>query len=166
MCDRSIYQGIAASSARIRLAARGTHEAQSCMGRPGRSTAVEGCLDERGKYREIPIVSAEQRQALDNAKALAGTGSLIPQGMRYKDQLERFKSQCAKAGIAHVHGQRHRYAQLRYEELAGWKCPACGGPSAKQLTLSQKARDRAVRLLVSRELGHEREQITSVYLGR
>lgn len=119
-----------------------------------------------GKYREVAIVSEEQRNALDNAKALAGTGSLIPQGMRYKDQLERFKSQCAKAGIAHVHGQRHRYAQLRYEELAGWKCPACGGPSAKRLTPEQRARDRAVRLLVSRELGHEREQITSVYLGR
>lgn len=119
-----------------------------------------------GKYREIPIVTAEQRKALDDAKALAGTGSLIPEGMRYKDQLERFKSQCAKAGIAHVHAQRHRFAQLQYEELAGWKCPACGGPTAKQLTPEQRARDRAVRLLVSRELGHEREQITSVYLGR
>lgn len=119
-----------------------------------------------GKYREVPIISAEQRHALDDAKALAGTGSLIPQGIRYKDQLERFKSQCAKAGIARVHGQRHRYAQLRYEELAGWKCPACGGPTSKQLTPEQKARDRTARLRISMELGHEREAISAVYLGR
>ncbi len=119
-----------------------------------------------GKYREIPIVSEGQRRALDDAKALAGNGSLIPQGRRYKDQLERFKSQCAKAGITHVHGQRHRYAQLRYEALAGWKAPTCGGPTSKQLTPEQRRRDREVRLLISKELGHEREQITSVYLGR
>jgi len=119
-----------------------------------------------GKYREIPIVSGVQRKALDDAKALAGKGSLIPEGMRYKDQLERFKSQCDRAGIMHVHGQRHRYAQLRFQELTGWKAPACGGPTSKQLTPEQRARDRAVRLLISKELGHEREQIASVYLGR
>ncbi len=119
-----------------------------------------------GKYREVPIITSAQRAALDDAKALAGKGSLIPKVMRYKDQLERFKAQCAKAGISRVHGQRHHYAQERYEALTGWKAPACGGPTSKQLTPEQKARDRAVRLLISKELGHEREQITSVYLGR
>lgn len=54
-----------------------------------------------GKYRELPIVSGVQRKALDDAKALAGKGSLIPEGMRYKDQLEGFKSQCDRAGIMH-----------------------------------------------------------------
>lgn len=81
-----------------------------------------------GKYREIPITTAEQRAVLDKAKALAGKGSLIPRSMRYKDQLNRFKAQCEKAGIRKVHGQRHRYAQKRYEALTGWKAPACGGP--------------------------------------
>ncbi|HEX9173098.1 MAG TPA: phage integrase N-terminal domain-containing protein [Telluria sp.] len=119
-----------------------------------------------GKYREIPITTEAQRAALDDAKALAGKGSLIPEGMRYKDQLERFKAQCDKAGISHVHGLRHRFAQERYEALTGWKAPACGGPTSKQLTPEQKARDRAVRLLISKELGHEREQITATYLGR
>jgi hypothetical protein len=119
-----------------------------------------------GKYREVEVVTAAQRAALDNAKAVAGNGSLIPKGMRYKDQLERFKAQCDKAGISRVHGLRHQYAQERYAALTGWKCPACGGPTSKQLTPEQKARDRAVRLLISKALGHEREQITSVYLGR
>jgi integrase len=119
-----------------------------------------------GKAREIPITTEAQRAALDTAKALAGKSSLIPKGMRYKDQLERFKAQCAQAGVTGVHGQRHRYAQERYEALTGWKTPACGGPTSKQFTPEQKARDRAARMVISKELGHEREQITAVYLGR
>jgi hypothetical protein len=34
------------------------------------------------------------------------------------------------------------------------------------LTLPQKALDRKVRLCISQGMGHEREQITAVYLGR
>lgn len=97
---------------------------------------------------------------------MAGQGGLIPKEMRYVDQLNRFKAQCAKAGIDGVHGLRHLYAQVRYAELTGWKCPACGGPTAKQLAPAQKAIDRSARLVISKELGHEREQITAVYLGR
>jgi hypothetical protein len=119
-----------------------------------------------GKYREVPIITAAQRAALDDAKALAGKGSLIPKGMRYKDQLERFKAQCAKAGICRVHGLRHHWAQERYETLTGWKAPACGGPTSKQLSAEQKVRDRTARLQISKELGHEREQVSSIYLGR
>ena len=37
---------------------------------------------------------------------------------------------------------------------------------AKQLSADQKVIDRQARLTISRELGHEREQITAVYLGR
>lgn len=119
-----------------------------------------------GKYREVPIITAAQRTALDDAKALAGKGSLIPKGMRYKDQLERFKAQCTKAEICRVHGLRHHWAQERYETLTGWKAPACGGPTSKQLSAEQKVRDRAARLQISKELGHEREQVSSIYLGR
>jgi site-specific recombinase XerC len=119
-----------------------------------------------GKYREIPITTAEQRAALDAAKALAKGGSLIPAQMRYRDQLNRFRAQCDKAGVRGVHGLRHQYAQTRYEALTGWKCPAAGGASSRQLTPLQKARDKAARLAISAEMGHGREQITAVYLGR
>lgn len=119
-----------------------------------------------GKERAVPITSDAQRDVLNQAKALAGAGSLIPAETKYVDQLNRFKAQTARAGIDHVHGLRHAYAQRRYEELAGWKSPAAGGPSSKQLSPEQKAADREVRLIISRELGHEREQITAVYLGR
>lgn len=73
-----------------------------------------------GKYREVPINTAVQRALLDEAKQLAAGGSLISKGLLYRDQLQRFKAQCAKAGIKHVHGLRHQYAQSRYAQLTGW----------------------------------------------
>ncbi len=119
-----------------------------------------------GKEREVPILTDTQRAVLDDAKQLVGSASLIPEGMSYRDQLNRFKAQTAKAGIDRVHGLRHQYAQRRYQQLTGWKAPAAGGPTSKQLSAGQKTQDREARLVVSRELGHEREQITAVYLGR
>lgn len=119
-----------------------------------------------GRERSIPIRTPEQRVLLEDVKQLAGAGSLIPARMSYKDQLNRFKAQTAKAGITHVHGLRHGYAQNRYQQLTGWKAPAAGGPTTKQLTAEQKAIDREARRAISRELGHEREGVTAVYLGR
>jgi site-specific recombinase XerC len=118
------------------------------------------------REREIPIRNAEQRQILDEAREFAGKGSLIPKAMMYVDQLERFKSQCAKAGIHHVHGHRHFYAQTRYRELTGWAAPAVGGPHSKELTPDEKAIDREARMTITAELGHGREQVTAVYCGR
>jgi len=132
----------------------------------GNRVRLEASWTKGGRYREIEIANEEQRAVLNEAKALAGKGSLIPKTMLYKNQLERFKAQCDRAGISHVHGLRHRYAQQRYEELTGWKAPACGGPSSKQLSAKQKALDRLARLAISEALGHHREQITAVYLGR
>jgi hypothetical protein len=45
-------------------------------------------------------------------------------------------------------------------------CPARGGIKSKQLTPKQKDIDRQAREVISREMGHGREQITAVYLGR
>ena len=119
-----------------------------------------------GKERDIPICTEAQRELLQDAKMLAGAASLIPAEMSYRDQLNRFKAQTAQAGIDRVHGLRHQYAQARYAELRGWNAPAAGGPTSKQLSAEQKVIDRQARLTISRELGHEREQITAVYLGR
>ena len=119
-----------------------------------------------GRQREIPVRTEQQRQLVDEVKALAGRGSLIPSAMSYVQQLQRFKSQCRAAGIEHVHGHRHQYAQTRYQELTGWRCPADGGPRSKMLSPEQKAADREARLTISAELGHGREQVTAIYLGR
>jgi integrase len=132
----------------------------------GDTLVLKASWTKGGREREIPIRNETQRALLNQAKALAGSGSLIPPDRSYVDQLNRFKAQTAFAGIDRVHGLRHAYAQARYAELTGWKAPAVGGPTSKQLTPQQKAVDRKARLTISAELGHGREQITAVYLGR
>jgi hypothetical protein len=118
------------------------------------------------RARNIPIRNAEQRRVLDEAKKFAGRGSLILADRTYLQQLHRFEYQCDQAGIHRVHGHGHRYTQKRYRELTGWSAPAVGGPRSRQLTREQKLRDREARLTISRELGHEREQVTAIYCGR
>jgi hypothetical protein len=119
-----------------------------------------------GKAREIPVRCAAQRAVLDRAHRLAGRGSLIPAERNYRQQLRVYERHTANAGLSRLHGLRHAYAQGRYEELTGWKAPAAGGPTSSSLARDQRAIDREARLVISRELGHEREQITTVYLGR
>jgi hypothetical protein len=51
-------------------------------------------------------------------------------------------------------------------ELAGFPCPAMGGPSRAQLTPEQREADYDARVTISHELGYSRETITAAYLGR
>ena len=119
-----------------------------------------------GRARDIPIQTPEQREVLGRAHRLAGKGSLIPANRNYVLQLRMYEGHTIRAGLSKMHGLRHAYAQQRYEELTGRKSPAAGGQSSKSLTAGQRDRDYEVRLIISRELGHEREQVTAVYLGR
>ena len=152
-------------------AAFGLRRAESIKIQPewanrGNILALKDSWTKGGRYREIPIRNDEQRRVLDEAKALAGKGSLIPADRSFVEQLRRFEHQCAAAGVHRVHGHRHQYAQLRYKELTGWQAPAAGGPSSRELTPEQRELDQVARLTISAELGHERELITAVYLGR
>jgi len=119
-----------------------------------------------GKERVIPVRNQDQRDVLDGARQLAGEGSLIPGHRSYIQQLRVYQRQAMNAGLTKLHGLRHAFAQQRYEELTGWPCPVVGGPSTQTLNAHQRELDRQARLTISRELGHERPQITSVYLGR
>lgn len=119
-----------------------------------------------GKARELPIRNDAQRELLKRALQLAGRGSLIPSDRNYIEQLRIYEGHTARAGLSKLHGLRHAYAQLRYEELIGWPCPAAGGPISSHLTIEQKSLDLEARLTISRELGHEREAVTAIYLGR
>ncbi len=120
-----------------------------------------------GRQREIPIRTQQQRELIDQARALAKGKSLIaPRYDTYRDYLKYFRYQCERVGIHAFHGHRHFYAQTRYLELTGWACPARGGIRSKQLTPKQREVDRRAREVISHEMGHGREQITAVYLGR
>jgi integrase len=132
----------------------------------GDRLVLQGSWTKGGRSREIPIRNEAQRQLLDQAKALTRRDSLIPKHLRYVDQLQNFRRQIGEAGIRRVHGLRHEYAQRRYRELTGWEAPAAGGTRSDLLTDVQKALDHQARMTISKELGHEREQVTAVYLGR
>jgi integrase len=119
-----------------------------------------------GKERDIPVRTDAQREVLKRAHQLAGNGALIPSYRNYVQQLRVYERQTANAGLSKLHGLRHAYAQARYEELTGWKAPAAGGPIARVLSPGQKVMDRQARRTISQELGHIREQISSVYVGR
>ena len=120
-----------------------------------------------GRASTIPITSDYQREVLTRAAALAGKGgSMIPPDKTYVAWLSTYKEATRAAGARRLHGLRHGYAQARFEALAGFKSPAAGGPSKAQLTPEQREIDLRVRLQISAELGHGREEVTAVYLGR
>ena len=119
-----------------------------------------------GREREIPIRTEGQRDVLNEAHRLAGRGSMIPGERSYVEQVRLYERQTAAAGLHRLHGLRHAYAQERYKELTGRAAPAGGGKSWKELTPEEKAIDREARMAISRELGHGRRAIVSVYCGR
>lgn len=116
-----------------------------------------------GRYREIPITTDAQREALANAFVLAGNGSLIPSERTYKDHISKFEHETAAIGLGQTHGLRHLYAQNRYKELTGFGCPAVGG--IRELSKVEKERDLSARQQISNELGHNRLSVTGIYLG-
>lgn len=132
----------------------------------GDHIALKGSWCKGGRERMVPITTVEQRVVLDQAHALAGSGSLIPAHKSYIQQRHVYDGQCKAAGLSAMHGLRHAYAQARYEALTGSTSPAAGGPAVRELTPDQRVVDAEARQQISRELGHERKQITSVYLGR
>lgn len=119
-----------------------------------------------GRERTAPIRNAQQRAVLEDAKNLVGLGSLIPRSRNYIAQLRIYERHTANAGLSKMHGLRHAYAQQRYQELTGWPSPHAGGPPKTALTPEQRVIDTQARLTISAEIGHVREQITAVYIGR
>ena len=122
-----------------------------------------------GRAREIPIRTDKQRDLLERAKALAETTperSLIPE-KTYRKHIKIYERQTYKAGIRAPHGLRHAYAQARYKELTKWECPAVGGWSSKDLKTKEEVDlDKRARAIITKEMGHGRPQITSLYLSR
>lgn len=123
-----------------------------------------------GRPRDIPIRNDAQRELLERVRKLAGNGSLIPKGRSYVVQKNLYERETRAAGISggdrKAHGLRHGYAQTRYFELTGWKSPHAGGPRRGELTRQQREMDKTARLIISQEMGHGREEVTAIYLGR
>ena len=132
----------------------------------GNVLELQGSWTKGGRPREVSITHEAQRDALDFAKRVAGEGSLIPTKHSYRSYVSAFRAQLQRAGIDGMHALRHRFAQELYRHMTGWDCPARAGPKVRELSGEQRSIDRRVRLEISLELGHNRIDITSRYLGR
>lgn len=130
---------------------------------------LKGSWCKGGRERTIPITTPEQRHLLDEIHVFCrenNTQSLIPHHKTYEQQMRTYEYQTAKVGEVKNHGLRHAYAQRRYETLSGLSSPKNGGKTSRKLSESEKNANFKARLQVSSELGHNREEITAVYLGR
>ncbi len=79
----------------------------------GDHLALKGSWTKGGRERTVPITTPEQREVLQAAHHLAGAGSLIPAHKTYIQQRHVYDGQCKTAGLSHMHGLRHQYAQSR-----------------------------------------------------
>lgn len=131
----------------------------------GDKIVLKGSWTKGGRPRSIPILTKEQKDLLERVSKLAAGGSLIHRNMNYKQQLARYERQTSTAKLDKMHGLRHRYAQERYFELSGNRCPHQGGLKQKDMTTEQREQDRLIRLKISAELGHAREEIVKTYIG-
>ena len=122
-----------------------------------------------GRAREVPIRTPQQRALLDEIRAFCkaeGATALIPPDRNYRQQLKCYEKQVERNDLMKNHGLRHQYTQDRYKEMTGQDCPKQGGKRYFELSPEEKQRDLDARLQISAELGHNREEITAVYLGR
>jgi integrase len=119
-----------------------------------------------GRERYIPIKNQRQQDLVRELVHQFPLTSLIPLDKSYVDQLRLYEGECKRLGLMKLHGLRHAYAQSRYFEITGWKAPADGGPCRQELSTQQNDTDHRARMVISQELGHGREGITAVYLGR
>lgn len=130
-----------------------------------------------GRVRKVPINNERQIYALRHAAEIQGRDySMIPAVQSYADfQREAYRA-AAEAGIR-FHGERHKYAQARYEQLLGAPCPLNAGIAHGQAHYAflaerlgcdvemARERDRGARGQLAEELGHKRVEITNAYLG-
>ena len=131
----------------------------------GSKIVLKASWTKGGRSREIPVLKESQRRLLDEARAFAGGGAMIPGHRNYKQQLEVYERQTKDAGLKRMHRLRHTYAARRYEEITGWKAPAAGGPAMRSLKGARKRIDRDARATISREMGHSRISIVQIYCG-
>ncbi len=117
-----------------------------------------------GREREVPITSEGQIQALERAaQAQDGARAVMPPGENWQSWREGELRDAREVVQEHtgggLHDLRAAYACERYEALTGHAAPAAGGE------ITDRDRDAAARLAVAEELGHNRADVTSEYVG-
>lgn len=132
----------------------------------GDHVALKGTWCKGGRAREIRITHPKQREWLDRVHAACGKGALIAPERNYVQQLAVYEYQTVKVGLRNNHGLRHAWAQWRYKQLTGGiDAPARGGVDPRTFNGEQRLADLAARRSLTLELGHNRLEVTTLYLG-
>jgi hypothetical protein len=132
----------------------------------GNALVLQASWCKGGRSRIIPITHTRQRALLQELHAAVGQGCLVPDGQSYIVARKELERVTWAAGVHNMHGHRHWYAQWRYKALTGQEAPAAGGKTYENMSREEQAADYKARMAVSRELGHNRVEITDAYLGR
>lgn len=152
-------------------------DAHSALKQALKSNSVTISLGTKGgRERTLPITHSSQISALKQAALIQGHDhSLIPHHQSFKTYQTEAYNHIKHTGI-NFHGERHTYANKRYEALTHVKSPIQANVPhserfqyiAKQLNVSltkAKEIDHQARLQVAKELGHGRVVVTNNYLG-
>lgn len=139
----------------------------------GKYIRLKSTWTKGGIERTIPVITLEQKALLNELKSNIPQGkSLIPDNKPFSYQKRVYDEAVIKAGYRNLHGLRHAYAQRRYFDITnertdgkGWQAPFNGGRHIKDLSDYERKIDDEARLIISRELGHARKEISAIYLG-
>ena len=112
-------------------------------------------------------VTDQVREALDRASGVSPSGSrnLLAPDESYKDFIQKVvrpaRDLLHEHGLKGFHELRAAYACERYEQLTGFPAPVNGGCGHREdQELDQRARQQ-----ISHELGHNRIDVVSAYIG-
>ncbi|WP_122448079.1 integrase domain-containing protein [Pseudomonas viridiflava] len=112
-------------------------------------------------------VTDQVRSALDVACGASPGGSrnLLAPGESYKDFMQKIvrpaRDLLHEQGLKGFHELRAAYACERYEQLTGFPAPVNGG----RVHQDDRALDQHTRQQISHELGHNRIDVVSAYIG-
>lgn len=117
-----------------------------------------------GRRRIAQVRQPHQIEILKAVAQLQGAGrSIMPTEMDWRQfrdsELLNARPVLKCHGIRHFHDLRAAYACRRYHEMTGHPAPVFGGG------VIDKAKDRAARLTISQELGHNRIEVSAAYVG-
>lgn len=123
------------------------------------SDGTKGGLD-----RTIKITDPQKIETLSRAEQAQGSArSLMPETSNWKTWREgdlRTAREIVQS-VTHggLHDLRSAYACERYQMITGQEAPCAGG------IIHNKEIDRSARLEIARELGHQRIDVVSEYIG-
>lgn len=118
-----------------------------------------------GRVRTVQILTEQQLYLLKRAAEIQGQGkSLMPIDQDWKSWREGELREIREALQKVMNGDslrdlRAAYACQRYKELTGHDAPVLGGKRVSS------AINKAARLVIARELGHGRIDVTNSYVG-